>query len=94
MMPRPETAAQAAIARPRSGPEKTLVMMERVDGMINAPPIPIAALVAMSMLADPENAAPSDPSPNRSRPTVNARLRPKRSPRAPIVNSRPAKTRM
>ena len=94
MIPRPATAAQAAMARPRSGPVKTLVMMERVAGMINAPPIPIAARAAIRVLAESAKAAAIELSPNNTSPMLSASLRPKRSPRAPIVSSNPANTKM
>ena len=92
-MASPATPAQAPIARVRSAPLKMLVVIERVAGMISAPPTPISARAAMSRLAEPDQAAQSEPAPKRSRPAVSARLRPKRSPRLPVVSSRPAKTR-
>ena len=47
--PMPATAAQMPIAFGRSSAGKTLVMIDRVVGMISAPPMPISALVTMSM---------------------------------------------
>ncbi len=48
-MPRAATPAQIPIALPRStGSVKTLVMMDSVDGMMNAPPMPMNARVAIS----------------------------------------------
>ena len=47
--PRPENPAQMAMARPRSrGSRNTLVRIDRVDGMISAPPMPMKARVAIS----------------------------------------------
>jgi hypothetical protein len=45
----PAVAAQMAMARARSrGTVKTLVMIDRVEGMIIAAPIPMTARVPMS----------------------------------------------
>ena len=49
-MPSPETAAHAPIAFGRSSAGKTAVMIDRVDGMMNAPPMPIRARVAISIV--------------------------------------------
>ena len=92
--PMPATAAQMPIAFGRSSAGKTLVMIDSVVGMISAPPIPISALVAMSMLADSAKADASEAPPKMTRPATSAPRRLKRSPRAPIVSSRPAKTRV
>ena len=50
-MPRADTPAQMPIALPRSsGSVKTLVMIDRVDGMMNAPPMPIRPRVTISIV--------------------------------------------
>jgi hypothetical protein len=92
--PMPATAAQMPIAFARSPAGKTLVMIDSVVGMISAPPMPISALVTMSMLADSANADASEAPPKMARPAASAPRRLKRSPSAPIVSRRPAKTRV
>jgi len=92
-MPMAENPAHTAMARPRSaGTVNTLLMMDRVAGMISAPPMPIRARVAIRWLGDPVRADATDPRPKMTRPAVRPRRRPKRSPRLPAVSSRPAKT--
>ena len=72
--PSADTPAQMPIALPRSaGLVKTLVMIDNVDGMMNAPPMPMSARVPMSMFADVANAERIEPVPNTARP--KARLR-------------------
>ena len=88
----PATAAQMPIAFGRSPAGKTFVMIDRVVGMISAPPIPIRALVAISMLADSAKADASDAVPKIASPATSAPRRLKRSPSAPMVSRRPAKT--
>ena len=90
--PIPATAAQIPIAFGRSSAGKTFVRIDRVVGMISAPPIPIRALVAISMFADSANAEASEAPPKITRPEMSAPRRLKRSPRAPMVRSSPAKT--
>ncbi len=47
--PSPENPAHTAIARPRSlGSRNTLVRIDSVAGMINAPPTPMKARAAIS----------------------------------------------
>jgi hypothetical protein len=60
-MPRPETAAHAAMACGRSSAGKMFVMIERLDGMMNAPPRPMIARLAISIPADPLTAESADP---------------------------------
>ncbi len=91
--PRPETPAQIVIALARSARGKTLAMIDRVDGMISAPPMPMATRAAIRWLTSVESVAASDESVNTMRPTWSARARPNRSPSAPIVSRRPANTR-
>ena len=93
-MPRPDTPAQMPIAFARSRAGNVAVRIESVEGMMNAPPMPIRARLAISVDADPANADSAEPSPKTARPNVKARLRPKRSPSAPAVRSRPANTSM
>ena len=51
-MPSADTPAQTPIALPRSaGSVKTFVMIDSVDGMMNAPPMPMSERAAISMLA-------------------------------------------
>ena len=74
--PRPsaDTPAQTPMALLRSaGSVKTLVMIERVDGMMNAPPMPIRPRVKISMTALLANAESSDPMPNTARPKARNR---------------------
>ena len=95
--PRPsaDTPAQTPIALPRSaGSVKTFVMIDNVDGMMNAPPTPMSARVPISMFADVANADRAEPMPNTARPKARKRYRPKRSPRLPAVSSSPANTRV
>ena len=73
---------------------KTLVRIDSVDGMMNAPPTPISARVAISISAEPASAERASRGRRRAARGSSARLRPKRSPSAPAVSSRPAKTSM
>jgi len=92
--PRPETPAQMPMALARSaGSVKTLVRIDRVAGMISAPPIPMNARAPMSALAEPLKAARTEPLPKMASPTARARRRPNLSPRAPAVSRRLANTR-
>ncbi len=94
-MPMAEKPAHTAMARARSaGTVNTLLMIDRVAGMMSAPPTPMRARVAISWVAEPATADATDPAPKTSRPTERPRRRPKRSPRLPAVRSRPAKTRV
>ena len=69
-----------------------LVIIESVLGMMNAPPTPMSARVAISWPGVVANAENSEPRPNTVIPNCSARLRPKRSPRLPAVSSRHANT--
>ena len=86
-------AAQMPIAFARSSRGKTFVMMERVAGMISAPPMPMTARRAISwpevLTATTAMLAPA----NTTSPVRSALLRPKRSPRVPAVSRKPAKAR-
>ena len=90
----PPTAAQIAIALGRSGPTNTSVMIDNVDGMIIAPPTPMRALAAMTWPALSAKMAPNAAALKSTSPRRSIIARPCRSPRLPIVSSRPAKTRM
>ena len=59
--PMPATAAQIPIAFGRSSAGKTFVSTDSVVGMMNAPPMPIRARLAISESADPERAESSEP---------------------------------
>ena len=91
-MPMPAVPAHTPIARPRSFAGKTLVMIERVAGMMNAPPMPMNARVAMSWSDVVASAENNEPRPKMISPTWSAPRRPNRSPRLPAVSSRPANT--
>ena len=90
--PLPEMPAQMAIALARSRAGNTLVRIDSVDGMTNAAPMPMIARATMSMAGLSARAPSSEPAANTTRPACSAPLRPKRSPSAAAVNSRPAKT--
>ena len=55
-MPSPEQPAQIPIALPRSCAGNVAVRIDSVDGMMNAPPMPISARVAISISAEPASA--------------------------------------
>ncbi|MDQ0683720.1 hypothetical protein QFZ56_002683 [Streptomyces achromogenes] len=92
--PSMDTEPHAAIALPRSSSSKTVMRIDSVDGMISAPPTPIAVRTAITSPGSVQNVAASEAAPNSVRPISMTRRRPKRSPRLPEVSSRPAKTRM
>ena len=61
-MPSADTPAQIPMARPRSRASvNTLVSTDNVDGMMNAPPTPMSARVAISTSASVANADSSEP---------------------------------
>ena len=73
-MPTPLVPAQKPIARCRSaGSLNMFVMIDSVDGMISAPPMPMLARAAISMLTEPENAAQAEPAANAARPARSGR---------------------
>src|SRR6185312_10851431 len=92
--PRPDTPAQIPIARGRSSGGKTLVRIDNVDGMMNAPPSPMIPRITMSCVGDPTNAEIADPEPKTSNPTISAPRRPNLSPMVPAVSNRLANTRV
>src|SRR5919106_2220298 len=88
----PTEAVQMPIALPRSSGSKTLLMIDNVEGITAAPPMPISARATISCSGDCAYADASDARPNRISPTTSIRLRPNRSPSSPNVKSRQAKT--
>ena len=52
------------------------VMIDKVEGIMSAPPMPMLARAAMSMPTDPENAAHAEPAAQAASPTEKVRLRP------------------
>ena len=88
----PVTLAQIAIAFGRSYGSKTLMRIESVDGMMSAAAAPITARHAISCHIAVDIEASPAPTRNSNSPSWSAPLRPYRSPRAPVVNKRPAKT--
>ena len=81
--PRPPPTSPIAFGRSSGG--KTAVMIDSVDGMMNAPPTPIRARVAISASGEAATAERPEPRPKIASPNASARLRPKRSPSAPAV---------
>ena len=83
------------MARWRSPVSRNMsVMIDRVEGIIRAAPMPMLARAAMSMPTEPENAAHAEPAAKAVRPARKVRLRPTRSARLPATSSRPANTMM
>jgi hypothetical protein len=64
------------IALPRSGPLKTLAMIDSVAGMISAAPMPISARTAIRASAESATSAPRLASPKIDTPACRASLRP------------------
>ncbi len=76
-MPTADIAAQMARARARSAASgNTVPSIERVEGMIIAPPMPMKARVAMSASALPANAEAIVPTPNTASPAMSIPFRP------------------
>ena len=69
-----------------------LVMIDSVEGMISAPPMPMLARAAISIPTEPEKAAQVEPAAKAARPARNVRLRPTRSATLPATSSSPANT--
>ena len=91
--PSPVVPDQMPMARARSrSVVKTLVRIDRVDGMMAAAPTPMQARAMMRRSGEPDQAENADPPPKTARPAMNTHLRPTRSPSAPRESSRPAKT--
>src|SRR5690606_38716760 len=91
-MPDIEIPLQMPIAFPRSAGGNDVEMIESVNGMMNAAPIPCAARAAISQPVEGTNAARADVAVKTARPSMKNRLRPNRSPRPPAVICRDAKT--
>ena len=81
---------QTPIAIPRRSGGKASASRVRVSGVAIAAPMPCVARAAMSSPAEGATAAAADESVNNAMPTMNMRLRPKRSPSAAPVSSRTA----
>ena len=60
--------------------------------MISAPPTPINERAAISWFGVPDRADKAEPMAKITMPMRSASLRPKRSPRLPVVSSSPANT--
>ena len=89
----PVTPAQMAMALVRSSGGKTLTRIDSVDGMMNAAPTPIDRPAGDELPHRVDSGGRArTPTRKSTRPNCSAPLRPKRSPRAPVVNSRPANT--
>ncbi len=90
---RPLVAAQIemAVARSRAS-GKPFTRIASVAGKINAAPIPMAALQAISWLGVVAIAARIEVAPNAAMPIISVPLRPERSPMLPAAISRPANT--
>jgi hypothetical protein len=87
-------ALQMAMAFGRSLSSNTVIRIESVLGMINAPPTPITVRAMISCAGSLANEASNEDAPNSASPmTMTFRL-PNRSERLPEVSSRPANTRM
>ena len=72
-MPSADTPAQMPIALPRSWwSVKTLVSIDSVDGMMNAPPTPITQRVTISAVAESAKAEATEPAPNTTSPKARA----------------------
>ena len=75
--PTADTPAHTPIALPRSrGLVNTFVMIDRVAGMMNAPPMPMSDRVAISISADVATADNAEPTPNTASPNARNRYRP------------------
>jgi hypothetical protein len=85
-----ETPAQVPIARPRSCGGKVFEMIERVAGIMNAPPIPWTARPATSHSCDGARPMAALETAKTTTPNRNTSRRPKMSPRRPPVTSRTA----
>ena len=92
--PTPLVPAQIAIAFWRCAVSRnTSVMIESVEVIMSAAPMPMAARAAISIPTDPENAAQADPAAKASTPIRKVHLRPNLSARLPATSTKPPKTR-
>ena len=81
---------QAPSAAPRRSRETAPLRMVSVRGVTIAAPRPCSARAAISQSADGANAAAADAAVKMPTPSVNMRLRPKRSPSAAPVSRKTA----
>ena len=89
----PTIADHTPIAAARSlGSVKTLTKIAKVAGKIKAAPMPMSARAPMSWFDVVERAASPDVPAKMIKPICNARRRPKRSPKCPMVSSSAEKT--
>ncbi len=86
-----ETPAQMPIAVPRSRAGKVAEMIESVEGIISAAPMPWTARAAISSAAPEESPQASDESVKTARPIAKISRRPSRSPSFPPVSRSVAK---
>ncbi len=86
---KPAVQMPTAVALCRSS-RNMFRIRERVEGASVAPAMPMRARVAMSIPGPVEKAARAEARPNAAAPVSSTRRRPNRSPRVPIVMSRPA----
>ena len=91
----PTIAVQIPIAAARSfGSVNILTRMARVAGKMSAAPIPMSARAPMSCPDVVAIAAAAEVIAKSRRPSWRARLRPKRSPKCPIVSRSAENTRV
>jgi hypothetical protein len=90
---RAEIPAQMPIAVPSCRRSNVATRIERVSGFMSAPPTPWPARNATSQPAVGASAQAADITVKISRPTMNIRLRPKRSPSFPPSRMRTANER-
>ncbi len=89
--PPAKAAVQMPMARARSaGCGNMLAISERLAGIRVAPPMPISARAPMRNAAFGAKAAATEAMPKTAAPISRMRRRPIRSPRLPMVISRPA----
>ena len=92
--PRPETPAQIPIACGSLGRGKVATKIESDSGFISAAPVPCSARKMISCSAVCDSAHATENPVKSTRPTINMRLRPKRSPSLPPSRINAANTRM
>ena len=92
--PRPETPAQIPIACGSLGRGNVATRIDSDSGFISAAPVPCSARKMISCSAVCDSAHATENTVNSTRPTMNMRLRPKRSPSLPPRRISAAKTRM
>lgn len=95
MVPPPAaTNPNTPIARARSAGSVNVVMMiESTAGAMIAPPTPCNARAATNVACEPEIPQRSEANVKRESPTMNTRLRPKRSPALPPRSRKPPKVK-